>query len=90
MQNPYGTPDTSKRFEVQAKLNLAGTAEFTGVRHYPDDRPPTSGMRVCGIDLQFDDPGEADQFAAAAQVMAAQLHIAHDRNSIARDRISPQ
>lgn len=73
------------RFEVEAKLNLKGVAEFTGTRHHPD-RAPTSGIRVCGIDVQFDTPAEAERFAAAAQVMAAQHQIAWERTGHAQPR----
>ena len=75
--------DSIEPFQVSARLNLKGSAEFTGLRHQVDGTIST-GLRVCGVDLTFTDPTEADRFAAAAQVMAAQLHIAHDRNEIRR------
>lgn len=85
ISNPYSADATPERFEVEAKLNLKGTAEFTGVRHH-HDKAPTSGMRVCGVDLVFATPAEAEQFASVAMVMANQHHIAWDRNGIGRTR----
>lgn len=55
--------------------------EFLGIR-VEDGGHPVAAIRAHGEELQFDDVDEADQFASAAQVMAAQLHIAHDRNHI--------
>ncbi|MGW4422764.1 hypothetical protein [Streptosporangium sp. NPDC004631] len=83
MQDPYPhhRTDEPEQFEVRAKLNLRGGAEFTGVRHHPHGSP-TSGLRVCGVDIEFVTPDEADRFASAAQVMAAQMHIAWERNGL--------
>lgn len=80
MSNPY-KPETPERFEVQARFNLLGGAEFTGVRNHPH-RAPTAGLRVCGVDIEFTTLDEADRFAAAAQVLAAQMHIAWERNGL--------
>ena len=84
MQHPYGTPEpapAAERIEVEGRLNLRGTAEFLGVRHH-HDKNPTSEMRALGLDLVFDTPEESERFAAAAQVMAAQHHIAWERNGL--------
>ncbi|MGW4426090.1 hypothetical protein [Streptosporangium sp. NPDC004631] len=56
-------------------------AEFLGV-HFHSDKAPTSEMRTHGHNLVFDTPDEAQQFAATAQVMAAQHHIAWERNGL--------
>jgi hypothetical protein len=73
------------RIEIEGHLNLKGIAEFRGVRVHPD-RAPTSELRAFGMDLVFDTPAQAEQFAAAAQVMAAQLQIAWERNGYAEKR----
>lgn len=78
--NPYSDrAEDQPRFQINAKLNLKGIAEFTGVNLIDG---PSAGLRVCGIELRFTDLAEADAFAAAAQIMANQLHIAHDRNAV--------
>ncbi|MGV9536590.1 hypothetical protein ACWEU6_36175 [Streptosporangium sandarakinum] len=92
MQYPYDStpaapesdtgPESVPRFEVQARLNLAGLAEFAGVRHH-HDKAPTSEMRVCGVDLVFNTPEESEQFARAAAVTADQHRIAWQRNGLA-------
>ena len=72
---------TPQPFQVTGRLNLAGHAEFLGIRQSPDGQPVAT-FRALGVDLDFSDTDEADRFAAAATVMANQLHIAHDRNQI--------
>ncbi|MEV0968482.1 hypothetical protein [Microtetraspora glauca] len=81
MHDPTGAPET---FEVTGRLNLKGAAEFLGIRHQMTGKPVAT-LRVLGVDLDFTDTAEADRFAQAAMVMANQLHIAHDRNEIARE-----
>lgn len=80
MNHPTGPP--APTFEVDGRLNLHGRAEFLGIRHRPDDGVPVATLRVLGIDVDFTEVHEADAFAAAAQILASQLHIAHDRNSV--------
>lgn len=77
MQDPYQRTE-HKTFSVEGRLNVQGGAEFLGVRNHPD-RPPTSALHALGVDLTFVTPQEAAEFAAAAQVMAAQHHIAWER-----------
>lgn len=57
------------------------STEFLGIRIHTD-KAPTSEMRARGHELVFDTPDEAAEFAAAAQVMAAQHHIAWERNGL--------
>ncbi|WP_157251079.1 hypothetical protein [Nonomuraea typhae] len=73
-------------FDVAGRLNLEGHAEFLGVKLHTD-RPPTSALRVMGVDIEFSDPAEADRFAHVAKVMADQLHLAYERG-IAREPIT--
>jgi hypothetical protein len=80
MNNPTG----ETTFEVDGRLNLKGHAEFTGVRHRVDG-PPSSGLRFCGVDIEFTNPIEADRFAQAARVMADQLRLAIERPLIVRE-----
>lgn len=80
--NPYGDREDRTRFEVNAQLNLTGVIEFHRVRHHTDGRLPTSEITICGIPVTFATPEESDQFAAAAQIMASQHHIAWDRNQV--------
>lgn len=77
----HSSGTTPPPFDVTAALNLAGHAEFLGIR-IDSDGQPRALLRVCGIDIDFIDTGEADRFASAATVMANQLHIAHDRNHV--------
>lgn len=85
MINPNGGPD---RFEVAGRLNLAGSAEFIGIRHHVDG-PPTSTLRVMGVDIDFSNPSEADRFAQQARIMADQLRLARERAEIAREPHTP-
>lgn len=83
--NPYSKDP--EKIPAEARFNAsAAHAEFLGVRHHPD-RAPTSELRACGVelfsvDLVFATPEESQQFAAAAQVMANQHHIAWERNGL--------
>lgn len=79
MNHPIG-PD-APTFEVAGRLNLNGNAEFLGIRHRPDGMPVAT-LRVMGVDVDFTELHEADAFAAAATILANQLHIAHDRNAV--------
>lgn len=72
----HGEPEP---FSVTTRLNLAGTAEFLGIRHRLDG-PPVAALRVCGVDLEFTDPDETARFASAAEVMAAYHRIAAERD----------
>ena len=79
MINPNGGPT----FQVKGRLNIQGGAEFLGIRHHIDGAP-TSTIRVWGIEIDFTNPAEADQFAQQARVMADQLRLAQERSVIAR------
>ncbi|MEV7006823.1 hypothetical protein [Streptosporangium sp. NPDC051022] len=85
--NPYNRTKPPTTFAVEGRLNLKGAAEFRGVRNHPD-RAPTSEIRALGVDLIFETPQEAEAFASAAQVMAAQHHIAWERAGLIPTRES--
>lgn len=80
-------------FEATTRISIKGRAEFTGVRHHIDG-PPTAGLAVTGpdgirVDVEFDNPSEADRFAESARVLADQLRIARERAEIAREPHTP-
>jgi hypothetical protein len=79
MSHPYD-PEPVK-LPVNARINLRGDAEFIGVRHRVDGRPIAT-IRICGVDIDFESPEESAAFASAAEVTAAQHHIAWERNGL--------
>ncbi|MEU1731412.1 hypothetical protein [Streptosporangium sp. NPDC020145] len=94
MQDPYSRTTDPVKVSVEARLNLRGDAEFLGVRHH-HSRPPTAEVRICGIDLSLVTPEESAALASAAEVLAAQHHIAWERAGLLPtpeqvDRVAPR
>lgn len=68
-------------FQVSAHLDVTAPIEFLGVFNRVDG-PPVGKIRLFGVPFEFTQLSQADDFAAAAQTMAAQLHVAHERNKV--------
>lgn len=68
---------------AQETTQITTQCQFTGIRHHLPG-PPTAGLRIGDTEVQLT-VDQADQLASAATVMAAQLHMAADRDQVHLD-----